>query len=132
MEEYTITRVTPEMYGYKDRGILKWQGMILADQKDALKELESEVTEIAAKEEMSEEEISQVLYEAYVKNFPIAIQANVMRNGSYYKDVECKIIGYGNGRIYLRVIDGRRTSCTINQIRNVEFMSPLDWYDKRK
>ncbi len=132
MEQVNITYVTPEMYGYKDRGILKWQGMILADQNDAMKYMKDEFEIIEAKEEMSEEEISQVLHEAYRMDFPIAIQANVMRNGSYYKDVECKISGHSNGRIFLNVIDGRKTSCTIEQIRNVEFLSPIDWYDKRK
>ncbi|WP_193064926.1 hypothetical protein [Oceanobacillus oncorhynchi] len=132
MEQVNITYVTPEMYGYKDRGILKWQGMILADQKDAMKIMKDEFEIIEAKEEMSEEEISKVLHKAYTMDCPIAIQANAMRNGSYYKDVLCKIAGYGNGRIFLNVIDGRKTSCTIDQIRNVEFMDTLDWYDKRK
>lgn len=132
MENVSITYVTPEMYGYKDRGILKWQGMILADQKDAMKIMKDEFEIIEAKEEMSEEEISKVLHKAYTTDCPIAIQANAIRNGSYYKDVLCKIAGYGNGRIFLNVIDGRKTSCTIDQIRNVEMMNPLDWYDKRK
>ena len=132
MENVAITYVTPEIYGYKDRGILKWQGMMLSDHTDAMKNMKDEFEIIEAKEEMSEEEISQVLHEAYTMDFPIAIQANVIRNGSYYKDVECKITGYGNGRISLNVIDGRKTSCTIEQIRNVEYLSPLDWYNKRK
>lgn len=132
MENVSITYVTHEMYGYKDRGILKWQGMILADQNDAMKIMKDEFEVIGPKEEMSEEEISQVLHKAYTMDFPIAIQANVMRNGSYYKDVECKIAGHSNGRIFLNVIDGRKTSCTISQIRNVEMMNPLDWYDKLK
>ncbi|GGP16199.1 hypothetical protein [Oceanobacillus neutriphilus] len=132
MEEVSVTYVTPEMYGYTDRGIQKWMGLILADQTDAIKQINNEVDEIEGKDEMSIEEISQVLHRAYAMDFPIAIQANAMRNGSYYKDVECKIAGYGNGRIFLKVIDGRKTSCTIDQIRNVEYMSPLDWYDKKK
>ncbi len=106
--------------------------MILADQTDAMKIMKDEFEVIGPKEEMSEEEISQVLHKAYRMDFPIAIQANVMRNGSYYKDVECKIAGHSNGRIFLNVIDGRKTSCTIDQIRNVEYLSPIDWYDKRK
>ncbi|WP_040981105.1 hypothetical protein [Oceanobacillus jeddahense] len=132
MEDYAITRITPEHYGYKDRGIVKWFGMMLSDHTDALKREKNEVTEIEGKEEMSEMEISQVLHKAYTMDLPIAIQANTIRNGSYYKDVQCKISGYGNGKIHLSVIDGRRTSCTIEEIRNVEFMDVLDWYDKLK
>ncbi|CEI81326.1 hypothetical protein BN997_01144 [Oceanobacillus oncorhynchi] len=132
MEGYNITRVTPDQLGYKDRGILKWQGMMLSDHTDAMKNIEDEFEIIEGKEEMSEMEISQMLHRAFINDVPIAIQANAMRNGSYYKDVLCKIAGYGNGRIFLNVIDGRKTSCTIEQIRNVEMMNPLDWYDKRK
>lgn len=132
MENVAITYVTPEMYGYNDRGILKWQGMMLSDHTEAMKNMKDEFEIIEAKEEMSKEEVSQVLHKAYTKDYPIAIQASVMRNGSYYKDVQCKIAGYGNGKIHLSIIDGRKTSCTIDQIRNVEMMNPLDWYDKRK
>lgn len=132
MEEYTITRITPEMFGYKDRGLLKWQGMFLADHTDALNKLKKEATEVEAKEEMSEMEISQTLHKAFTMNLPVAIQANVIRNGQYYKDVQCKIAGYSNGRIFLHVKDGRKTSCTIEEIRNVEMMDQLDWYGKLK
>lgn len=132
MDEYAITRFTPEQIGYKDRGILKWQGMILADQTDALKNMESEATVIAGKEEMSEVEISQVLHRAFASGYPIAIQANIIRNGSFYKDVICKVTGYGGNKIHLRLKDGRLTSCSLYEIRNIEMLDPLDWYGKRK
>lgn len=132
MADYAITRFTPEMFGYVDRGILKWQGMILADQTDALKRIDSEITEIEGKEEMSIVEISEILHRAFVTNSPVAIQANIMRNGSYYKDVICKVAGYGGNKIHLQLIDGRTTSCSLDEIRNIEMMDTLDWYDKRK
>ncbi len=131
MDEYIITRFTPEMFGYKDRGILKWQGMILADQTDALKRIDSEITEIEGKEEMSEIEISKMLHHAYVTDSPLLIQANIIRNGSYYKDVECQVVGCNGGRIFLRLKDGRKTSCMLDEIRNVELMDTLTWYDKK-
>ncbi len=133
MEQVNIIRITPEQFGYKDRGIVKWQGMILADQTEALKQIKNEVTEIPPKEEMSEEEISQVLYQAFTNKLPVAIQANALRrDGNYYKDLECKVSGYADNQIHLRLKDGRTTSCTLEQIRNVEMIDPLDWYDKRK
>ena len=132
MSDFAITRFTPEMFGYTDRGILKWQGMILADQKDALKKIEKEVSVIEGKEEMSEVEISQVLHRAFSSDYPVAIQANIIRNGSYYKDLICKVAGYGGNKIHLQLIDGRKTSCSLEEIRNIEMLDPLDWYDKRK
>ncbi|WP_077603602.1 hypothetical protein [Oceanobacillus sojae] len=131
MGTFNITNFTPEQFGYKDRGIMKWQGMILADQTDALKRIDSEITEIAGKEEMSEIELSQILHNAFVSESPLLIQANVIRNGSYYRDLECKVAGYSNGRIHLRLKDGRKTSCRLEEIRNVEYMEPLAWYDKK-
>lgn len=132
MNDFSITRFTPDMFGYKDRGILKWQGMILADQTDALKKIDNEITEIEGKEEMSVVEISQVLHRAYVTYSPVSIQANTIRNGSFYNDVICKVAGYGGNRIHLNLKDGRTTSCSIEEIRNVEMMDSLEWYDKRK
>ncbi len=132
MEEYSITRFTPEMFGYTDRGILKWQGMILADQTDALKKMESEITEIEGKKEMNVIEVSEVLHRAFASGYPIAIQANIIRNGSYYKDLICKVAGYGGNKIHLQLKDGRKASCSLEEIRNIEMLDPLDWYNKMK
>ncbi|GAA0339389.1 hypothetical protein ACFQ4Z_08125 [Oceanobacillus oncorhynchi subsp. oncorhynchi] len=134
MEKISITRVTPEQFGYKDRGIMKWLGMMLSDHSEALKkeEMNDHLIEVKAKEEMTEEAIANVLNQAFVTNSPVLIQANVMRNGNYYKDLECKVSGYGEGQIHLFLKDGRVTNCSIEEIRNVEFMNTLDWYDKRK
>lgn len=130
MQKQNITYVTPDQLGYKDRGIKKWQGLILGEQAEALKKLKNEVTEVAPKEEMTEEEISRLLHKAYAANYPILIQANIMRNGGYYKDLECKVAGSNNGEVYLKLRDGRNTKCTIDQIRNVELMDPIRWYNK--
>ncbi|MEF3327891.1 hypothetical protein [Oceanobacillus oncorhynchi] len=134
MEKISITRVTPEQFGYKDRGIMKWLGMMLSDHSEALKkeEMNDQLIEVKAKEEMTEEDIAKVLNQAFATNSPVLIQANVMRNGNYYKDLECKVSGYGEGQIHLFLKDGRGTNCSIEEIRNVEFMNTLDWYDKRK
>lgn len=127
---YNIIKVTPEQFGYKDRGILKWQGLILSDHTDALKKEFNQVTEFEAKEEMSEAEISKLLFSAYKSDHPILIQANVIKNGNYYRDLKCKVLGYDDNQIYLLLKDGRTVNCTLDQIRNVEFMNSLDWFDK--
>lgn len=134
MEQISITRITPEQFGYKDRGIVKWLGMMLSDHSEALKkeEVNNQLLEVKTKREMAEEEIAQVLYQAFITDSPIFIQANVMRDGNYYKDLECKIAGYVENQIHLYLKDGRVTSCTLEQIRNVEMMDSMDWYDKRK
>ncbi|MCT1905321.1 hypothetical protein [Oceanobacillus sojae] len=134
MEQISITHFTPEKIGYKDRGIMKWLGMMLSDHSEALKkeEVDDQLIQVKEKEKMGEEEIASVLYQAFVTDSPVLIQANVIRNGNYYKDLECKISGYVENRIYLFLKDGRAISCTLEEIRNVEMMNLLDWRKKRK
>lgn len=134
MEPTSIKRVTPEQFGYKDRGIVKWLGMMLSDHSEALKKEKSnqQRLEVKAKEVMTEEEVANILHKAFATNSPVLIQANVIRNGSHYQDVECKVTGYAENQIYFCLKDGRVTSCTLEEIRNIEWMNPLDWYDKRK
>lgn len=121
----SITFVTPEQFGYKDRGIVKWLGMMLSDHSEALKKeaMNSRLTEVEAKEEMTEKQIASILYKAFVTDSPVLIQANMMQNGNYYSDLECKISGCVENQIYFILKDGRVTSCTLEEIRNVEFIA---------
>lgn len=130
----SIIRVTPDQLGYKDRGIVKWFGMMLSDHSDALKkeEMNNQSIEVEEKEEMTKEDISTVLHKVFAANIPILLQANVLKNGNYYKDLECKVAGYFENLICFVLKDGRSTICSLEQIRNVEFMNSLEWYDKRK
>lgn len=131
-EEVIYIKVTPDVLGYKDRGIMKWQGLILSAQTDAIKEIKEweKGNEPQPKEKMTEEEISDVLQLAYVNKSPILMQADIVRNGLYYRDLQCMVLGYADDKIYLRLIDGRQVKCEMHQIRHVEYMDPLDWYDK--
>lgn len=134
MEEVHITRITPEQFGYEDRGIVKWLGMLLSDHTEALKQekKKNQLREIKAKVEMTEVEKANILYKAFTTGSPVLIQANIVKNGNYYKDLACKVSGYADNQIYFILKDKRETSCTLEEIRNVEFMNLLDWYDKRE
>lgn len=131
-EEVKYIKVTPDQLGYKDRGIMKWQGLILSAQTDALKEINEreQESEPVPKEKMTEEAISEILQLAFINKSPILMQADVVRNGLYYRDLQCMVLGYADDKIYFRLIDGRNVQCEMHQIRHVEFMDPLDWYDK--
>lgn len=126
-----IEHLSSVLYGYTDRKMAKWQGFLLSDHTAALHELELEEFRITnPKEEQSMEEIGKMLYQAYVTDSPVLIQANVLNNGNYYQDLACKIIGYSEDEIYLLLKDDRSTYCTLEQIRNVEFMDKLQWHEK--
>jgi len=127
-----IIKMTPDELGYRDRGKMKWQGLILSNHLDALKEMNKEDTskEPEQKEWMSEIDISEILQLSYVNKVPIVMQANVLRDGHYFKDLQCMVLGYADDKIYLKLKDGRQTTCELHQIRNVEYMDSLEWYNK--
>jgi|GEM_PF-235862 len=131
MEEEVVV-LSPDRLGYKDRGKMKWQGLMLSDHNAALKQMKEESMKKygVEKDQMTTEEVSEVLYKAYILKKPVAIQANVLKNGRYYPDVKCTIKGYSRDNIYLQLKDGRMKKVSINLIRNVEYMDPAEWYVK--
>ncbi|WP_225743385.1 hypothetical protein [Marinilactibacillus sp. Marseille-P9653] len=133
-----VTLLNPDKLGYKDRGKMKWQGMILSEQKDYIRKMKIDdgLGEIEPKEEMTEEAIAEVLYTAYVTKLPVAIQAAILRDGLYYPDVIGMVLGFANDKV---VLDVRRNNkdnvekrVTLDQIRNVELFDILKYYNKRR
>jgi len=80
--------------------------------------------------EVTGKEISKFLQQSYLNKKPISIQANTLKNGNFYPDVHCIVLGFQDEDIYLLLKDNRKTSCKINQIRHVDFMNSTDWYNK--
>lgn len=125
-----LIRLTPDELGYKDRGKMKWQGLMLSDHLDALRIMDKEdnALPLEPKRMMSEIEISKILQQSYINKQPITLQANVVNNNNYYPDLQCIVLGSQDNKIYLQLKDGRITTCQINQIRHVEFMNINEWY----
>lgn len=132
-----VILLNPDKLGYVDRGKMKWQGMILSEQKDYIRKMKRDdgSGDIQAKEEMTEEEIAEVLYTAYVTKLPVAIQAAILRDGLYYPDVIGMVLGFANEKV---VLDVRRQNSnnvekriTLDQIRNVELFDILKYNNKR-
>ncbi|MFD2829648.1 hypothetical protein [Corticicoccus populi] len=124
-------KVTPDDLKYKDRGIVKWLGMMLSDHSEALKKesQDSRKREVKAKAEMTDTEISNILFQSFTYHYPVRIQANILKNGYYYQDLKCKVSGYADNRIYLQLKDGRSVNCMIEEIRNAEIMRVEEWYE---
>ena len=101
--EKKIIRLTPDQLGYKDRGKMKWLGLMLSDHTEALSKMtkEERLKEIEAKPQQSLVEISELLSQAYHTGHPVLIQANILQNGTYFKDVPCMVSGTFEERIYL-------------------------------
>lgn len=127
-----IVKMTPDELGYKDRGKMKWQGLILSAQTDMHKQaLEDEKGKYPnAKEIMSEIEVAEIIQQSYLNKLPVAIQANTLRDGHFYPDVKCIVSGFKEDQIYFTLKDGRIRSCKIEVIRNIQFMDTKEWYNK--
>ncbi|MEC6748961.1 hypothetical protein VXN63_10420 [Marinilactibacillus sp. XAAS-LB27] len=128
-----VVLLDPDKLGYVDRGKMKWLGMMLSDHTEALKKMKAEdqQVDILPKEEMTTEDISTILYEAYVTKSPVSIQANVLKDGQYYPDVECLVMGYLGEKIILQLKDGRIKRVNIELIRHIDLYNVLKWHNKR-
>ncbi|MDN6731430.1 MAG: hypothetical protein L0L39_04535, partial [Atopostipes suicloacalis] len=107
--ENKIIRRTPDQLGYHDRGKMKWQGLILSDMNELLKKhnQSEQRKNPLAKKEMDIVEITKILKEAYLSKKLVKIQANILKEGQYYPDLICSILGYEGDKIYLQLRDRR-------------------------
>lgn len=128
-----IIRMTPDQLGYKDRGKMKWLGLMLSDHSESLKIMAEEDAsyEVREKPKQALAEIGKNLSKAYQTKRPIAIQANILQNGSYFKDVPCLVSGFHEEKIYLLLKNGRMVDTTLEDIRHIEFIDPAVWFEKR-
>ena len=128
-----VIRFTPDQMGYKDRGKMKWQGLMLSDHSEALRKMfvEENGRNIAAKPQQSITEISEMLAEAYLLKKPITIQANTLQNGTYLEDIRCIVSGTFEKQIFLTLKDGRIVHTTLENIRHIQFIQSEMWYQKK-
>lgn len=125
---YRITRATPDELGYQDRGVVKWFGMMLSDHSEALKKEKNNKSEgIKPKEKMDIINISKVIYQAYTTGYPVIIQANILENGHYFKDIKCKIKGCSDNKICLVLQNNQIKYCKLDEIRNIELSTEYHW-----
>lgn len=127
-----VVRLTPDQLGYKDRGKMKWLGLMLSDHSDLLKVMEDSENEkyVQPKPKQSLVEIGEILAHAHHTGEPVSIQANILQNGTYFKDVPCIVSGTHEEKIYLLLKNGRLVDTTLEDIRHIEFLDPMAWYEK--
>jgi len=131
MEKRIIHR-TPDQLGYKDRGKMKWMGLMLSDHTEALTQMtqQEEKIEVPAKPQQTLAERDAYISQAYLAKKPIVIQANILQNGSYFKDVLCMVVVFFEEVIFLKLKSGRMVEATLVEIRNIEFIDPHLWFEK--
>lgn len=109
---------------YQDRGMMKWIGFYLSDHTAVLDKESKERNHInIEKEQMTLEEIGEVLQQAYLTNKRIAIQLEALNDeGNYLDDLVGKIFGQREEQIYLDEEDRGMLHLTIEQIHHVEIL----------
>lgn len=109
---------------YKDRGVIKWQGMFLSEHNSSMDQIQKELKHtVPKKEHMSFEEISEVLNAAVVNNKSIAIQLeSVDADNNYSDDIVGKLQGHDELGLW---VSG--TKVIYDEIRNVEFYDEIKW-----
>lgn len=127
-----IIRFTPDQMGYKDRGKMKWLGLMLSDHAESLNQMmvKEKAGDVIAKPKQSLVEISETLAKAYLLKKPISVQTNIIQDGTYSEDIHCIVSGTFEEQIFLVLKDGRVFNTTIEDIRHIEFIEAEVWYQK--
>lgn len=127
-----VIKLSPDALGYKDRGKMKWMGMMLSDHAEALKKQKNSTKTalILPKEKLSAEEISTFFYKSYTLKKPVALQLDIVKDGQYLPDIEGVIEGVKEDSIYLKRRNKSLTKLRLEDIRHVEWIQSVEWYAK--
>ena len=124
-----IMYFTPDQMGYKDRGKMKWLGMMLSDHSEALyKMADAEKKQLNQRKlKQTDREKNKLLTEAYSLKKPVSLQINSIQNGTYADDIHCMISGNFDNKIILSLKDGRCVATTVENTHNMEVGSSDSW-----
>lgn len=120
-------QISPAELGYKDRKMAKWQGFILSDHADLVKEKKNQLVEHTAKEPQSLAVISDFLQRSFAYGHRIAVQLDFITNGSYEPDIIGMVTGYEQEKIYVQT-DEELVVIDLSLIRHVEYLSSTKWF----
>ncbi|HCT4835118.1 TPA: hypothetical protein OTY75_002617 [Enterococcus faecium] len=117
------------MIDYNDRGRLKWAGFYLSDHTEEIDaDNEQRANNNLAKEQMTTEEIAEVLNAAVIKNRSVSIQKEERNAEGYYpEDIIGKIKGFDELGIYIE-----ETKIGYDEIRNVCLYSHIKWQSSKE
>ena len=113
---------------YNDRGIKKWQGLILAEHRRQILESKEHDIEPVKKEQMSQERINQLLQDSFRNGKKIDIQLNYLSNGLYEDNLIGVVGGFEEGLIYISTDKGLET-VDPESIRHISKPEHKKWYE---
>ena len=112
------------MIEYNDRGRLKWSGFYLSDHTERINaDNVQRANHNLAKEQMTTEEVAEVLNAAVIKNRSVSIQKEERNAEGYYpEDIIGKILGSDELGIYVG-----KDKIHYDEIRHIEFYQDNKW-----
>ncbi len=113
-----------KMIDYNDRGRLKWAGFYLSDHTEKIDaDNEQRANQNLAKEQITTEEVAEVLNAAVIKNRSVCIQKEERNAEGYYpEDIVSKILGSDELGIYVG-----KNKVHYDEIRHIEFYQDNKW-----
>jgi len=112
------------MIEYNDRGRLKWTGFYLSDHTEKIDaDIEQRANQNLAKEQMTTEEITEVLNAAVLKRKVVCIQKEERDTEGYYPDdIKGEIHGYDELGIFIG-----EHKVHYDEIRHIEIQELDKW-----
>lgn len=121
--------INPNTTGYRDRKMAKWQGLILSEHNEFVKEEKRKHgKEIIKKEKQPVEVIYPLIDYSYSQKVTVAIQLDCLFNGRYEDDLVGVVAGYYENYVYIQTMESGIVVCELDLIRNVEEYDWTKWF----
>ncbi len=127
--EENKTIINPNTSGYIDRKMAKWQGLILSEHAEILKEEKINNRKVnIEKEKQSVESIYGLIDHSFSQKVMVTIQLDCLFNGNYQDDIIGVVFGYHENNIYVQTVDTEIVVCEIDLIRNISEIKVKKWF----
>ena len=121
--------INPNISGYVDRKMAKWQGLILSEHTETLKEEKINNRKVKIeKDKQSVETIYGLIDHSFSQKVMVTIQLDCLFNGNYQDDIIGVVFGYHENNIYVQTVDTEIVVCEIDLIRNIEVSKVKKWF----
>lgn len=121
--------INPNTSGYVDRKMAKWQGLILSEHTEILKEEKINNRKVnIEREKQSVETIYGLIDHSFSQKVMVTIQLDCLFNGNYQDDIIGVVCGYHENNIYVQTVDTEIVVCEIDLIRNIEVTKVKKWF----
>lgn len=131
-QEVEYIYATPDDLGYKDRGIMKWMGIMPTEQREYIYEQAQAFKRGERKvlEKESEEKIGEKLFYAHTNKQIVSIQQDIKRDGKFIEPTVGLVQGFHDQYVVLETKQGRK-GMEMHNIRYVERVAYDKWMEQR-